>query len=123
MRLADRLKKYAGSLIVVYALVFGGIYFAEVHHESDRASCQAQYNRAFAAALTNRAATGNDRTKAQDALLGEVSGLVTAPPAKTKTGQEKASAAFLQAFQDYQAAAAKADQAKTENPYPTFPNC
>lgn len=110
-------------LIVAASVLFGGLYFAEVHQESARSSCQAKLNHAFIAAITARSGPSDARINALDALLGGVAVLVLNPP-ETATDKARAAKATRTLFGDYADAAAVFRQTKATSPFPAdTPKC
>lgn len=120
--MADTLRKYAGVIVMIVALVLGGLYYYQVRHEEDRASCQSRFNTAFAANLTIRSTLSGQRQDAEDNLLTTVSSLVL-HPAKTAAEKTKASQDYVAAFETYQSATDAYNAAKAANPLPSLPNC
>lgn len=118
MRVVDKPR----AVIVAAAVLFGGIYFAEVHQEHASASCRSQYARAFAESITARSGTAGARQDTADALLGGVADLVLHPP-KTEADRAAAGARYTALFSAYLKASDAAKATKDDNPYPTFPNC
>lgn len=117
-----KLHKYMGVFVMIGALLIGGTYFYQVHEESDRAACQAEFNQAFAANLTIRSQLSGQRQDAEDALLTTVSALVL-HPAVSAADKLKESQDFTQAFQTYQDATSAYNAQKANNPLPALPSC
>lgn len=120
--MSAKLRKHVGALSMILALLVGGTYFYQVHQESDRAACQAQFNQAFSANLSIRSQLSGQRQDAEDALLTTVSVNVL-HPATTAAGKLKQSQEFTQAFQTYEDATSAYNAQKAANPLPSIPSC
>lgn len=118
----QRLNRFGGPVLIALAVILGGLYFLQVHEESERSTCQASYNTAFAQNLTVRSQLSNARQDAEDALLSSITVLVL-HPAVTTTEKAAATTAFVTAFQNYQAADAAYTAQKDANPLPPIPSC
>lgn len=118
----QRLNRFGGPVLIAIAIILGGLYFLQVHEESERSTCQASYNTAFATNLQIRSTLSAQRQDAEDALLSSITTLVL-HPAVTAAEKTAANQAFLTAFQNYQAADAAYTAQKDANPLPPIPSC
>lgn len=118
----DRKRSFVGIAIIIVALLAGGSYFKQVHDEQDRATCQAQYNAAFAQNLQIRSELSGARQDAEDNLLTTVASLVL-HPAVTAADKARESQDFIHAFQTYEDATAAYNAQKDHNPLPPLPSC
>lgn len=110
-------------LIVAASVLFGGVYFAEVHQQNARADCQAKINHALIGALAARSGPSDARVDALDALLGGLSVLVLNPP-MTVADKARAQKATRVLFGDYADAAAAFRRTKAIAPLPVnTPKC
>lgn len=116
------MRKYAGPLLMVAAVLLGLSYFFQVHEEQERASCQAKFNSAFASNLTIRSQLSGQRQDAEDTLLTTVSALVL-HPATTAADKAREGQDFTKAFQTYEAATAAYNLQRDTNPLPPLPSC
>lgn len=111
------------ALVVAAAVLFGGVYFAQVHQEQARSDCQAKINHAFIGAIGARSGPSDARVDALDALLSGISVLVLNPP-MTAADKARAEKATRTLFGDYANAAAAFRQTKATSPLPVnTPKC
>lgn len=115
--------KHAGAILVCLALTMGGLYAVQVHQASERAACQAGYNRAFAVQLTARSALAAQSDQAQSDLLLGVSRLIAAKPSTDPKVVAKRQAEFRALFVAFDRAAAAVESARAATPLPDIPNC
>lgn len=116
------MRRYAGPLMLVAAILLGTSYFVQVREESERANCQARFNAAFAANLTLRSQLSSQRQDAEDNLLNTVSSLVL-HPALTVADKQREARDYVAAFESYAKATAAYNAAKDAHPLPELPNC
>lgn len=116
-----KFQRALGMWPLALALLFGGVYFAEVQQEHARASCQTQLNQRFIDVLVIRSASSNTRQDTEDRLLDGLSDAVLNPPA----GKNKAmlDERYQILFREYAAAAAAYRATKESSPLPAFPSC
>jgi len=119
-----------GWLVMVLAVLFGGIYAAEVHHEhvrahqeSVRAACQAEYNHAFATQLTERSRLSAAVSEAQTHILSEIGKALSAPPAKSEKEEKARVKAFLKLFSDFDKNTDQISKDRAATPLPPIPDC
>lgn len=116
--LADSGGRWTGRLMIGAAMVFGGVYFAEVAWEHNQAACQGDLNRDFIEALTIRAAPSEVRQDAEDALLGGLSDVVLNPD-PTRKEEDR----YRALFRKYIDAAATFRGTRDVTPYPPLKPC
>lgn len=118
----DFLRRYAGPLLIVLAILAGASYFIQVRGIERSFSCQAKYNSAFSQSLTLRSQSSNARQDAVDGLLGGVSTLILSAP-KTDEEKAQAGAVYLELFRAYSDAKKENEAARSANPLPVIPDC
>lgn len=123
MRLVTKINEFAGSAMLILALLAAPVYAYEVHWEHQQAACSRAQAATFTEALSARSGPSNARQDAVDAVLDQVSELVLSPPTKDPKVLKQRADTYLKVFRDYRTAKAAAAVNKTQNPLPTFPRC
>ena len=116
-------RRSVSILWVILALALGGFSGWQVHTDSQRAECQAQYNLAFTEQLRIRADLSAVSDGAQSDLLRGVSRLISLPPSSKPAVQASRTKDFRKLFSDFDAAVIRADKARRETPLPVIPDC
>jgi hypothetical protein len=126
-----------GWLLIVAALVFGGVYAAEVRSEhvharqqaalaeefARKTACQAEYNKAFATQLTERSRLSSATSDAQTHILSEIGKAIAAPPTKDKKVQAKRTKDFLNLFVQFDKNTNLIAAERAATPLPPIPDC
>lgn len=112
------------------AIVLGGTYFYQVYQQREdakrdsvRATCQSQYNVAFATQLTERSRLAAASDDAKNELLGGISKLILAPQTTDPKVQAKRAADFQKLFRTFDKAVEQVEKDRAATPLPTIPNC
>ena len=122
-KIRNRAREHAGVLVMIVAVIFGTTYFIQVHHESERATCQAEYNKAFAQQSLIRSQISTDSDNAKTTLLEGVGTALSLPPTTDPTVESQRAKDFLQLFTTYNQEVQKVDAERAANPLPPLPNC
>lgn len=115
--------RHAGAVLVCLALTMGGLYVVQVYQASERAACQASYNRAFAVQLTTRTNLAAQSDRAQSDLLSGVSKAITAKPTTDPKVADQRRREFLLLFDRFDRAADAVERARKATPLPAIPDC
>lgn len=115
-------QRYWGWMLIAVAIAMSVVYYNDVRDREAASRCQASFNSTFAQVVTLRAESSGARQAALDELIGKIGTVVASPPTTAK--QQRAQAAEYRAlFKRYAEVVAEADQVRSENPYPAFPQC
>ncbi len=117
-RLREIWDRKVGVLLVLLAVIAGGLYYYDVREQEERSRCQAGLNIAFAENIVKRSAISVASDQADKALLLGVARLLAEPEAISSKEKREQSARFLALFTDYRQAAVDVDALRKQNPYP-----
>lgn len=126
----DRLNDYAGVIVIALALVTGGAYVVNQHHEqeqtkklNDHITCLAQYNTAFAAQSTIRSAINQESDDAKTDFLKGLSAALQEKPTTDPKVKAARAAAGLKILHDFDTATQRVADERAATPLPTLPSC
>lgn len=122
-RVKSLVLNHKGTLWVVGALLAGGAYAYQVNDEHNRASCQAQYNTAFAEQAKIRSKISAASDAAQTDLIAGVGKLILAPPSTNPEVLKKRGATYRSLFVEFNRVVDQVEKDRAATPLPETPNC